>query len=256
MQNQNKQMFSPPFNNGCFWTLANCKLLLLAVLLKLLVSIMVFANARDFIDVRKQKRLIHGPQLPDALNRDRIRDQIWTLLLTVCNTVVCFSPEIRVLQVILLSVWHSLQNFRLTARILNQSVSAARQHSCLLFPQNQFCKPSYFPFSHSRTFVLNPQWELFGSLSSQCSLSPIFSWNCLIRYTASYPARLFTVLYFSVRSSRSSAGYRLPCCMSVKTTLGAGGGLRGSEKNRGTVITSMQLAFRRRDRNYTPFTIH
>ena len=148
---------------------------------------------------------------------------------------------------------HSLQNFRLTARITNQSMSAARQHSCLLFPQNQSCKPSYFPFSLSRTFVLNPQCELFGSLSSQCSQSPIFSSNCF-RYTASYPARLFTVLYFSVISSRSSAGYRLPCCMSVKTTLGAGGGLRGSEKNRairGTVITSMQLAFRRRDRNFS-----
>ena len=28
--------------------------------------------------------------------------------------------------------------------------------------------------------------------------------------------------------------------------LGGGGGLKGSEKNRGTVITSLQLAFRRR----------
>ena len=34
------------------------------------------------------------------------------------------------------------------------------------------------------------------------------------------------------------------------------GGLGGSGKNRGTVITSPQLAFRRRDRNFTPFTIH
>ena len=35
--------------------------------------------------------------------------------------------------------------------------------------------------------------------------------------------RLFTVLYFSVRSSRSSAlRYGLPSCLSVKTTLGAG----------------------------------
>ena len=38
--------------------------------------------------------------------------------------------------------------------------------------------------------------------------------------------------------------------------LGGGGGLGGSKKNRGTVITSLQLAFRRRDRNFTPFTIH
>ena len=37
--------------------------------------------------------------------------------------------------------------------------------------------------------------------------------------------------------------------------LGAGSSLGGSEKNRGTVITSLQLAFRRRDRNFTPFTI-
>ena len=35
--------------------------------------------------------------------------------------------------------------------------------------------------------------------------------------------RLFTVLYFSVRSSRSSAlRYGLPSCTSVKTTYGAG----------------------------------
>ena len=67
MQNQNKQMFSPPFNNGCFWTLANCKLLLLAVLLNLPVSIMVSTIARDFIDVRKKNQRIHGPQhLPDV----------------------------------------------------------------------------------------------------------------------------------------------------------------------------------------------
>ena len=38
--------------------------------------------------------------------------------------------------------------------------------------------------------------------------------------------------------------------------LGDGGGLVGSEKNRGTVITSLQFAFRRRDRNFAPFTIH
>ena len=38
-------------------------------------------------------------------------------------------------------------------------------------------------------------------------------------------SRLFTVLYFSVRSSRSRAlRYGLPPCMSVKTTKGAGGG--------------------------------
>jgi len=37
--------------------------------------------------------------------------------------------------------------------------------------------------------------------------------------------RLFTVLYFSVRSSRSNdLRYGLPSCMSVKTTWGAGGG--------------------------------
>ena len=37
---------------------------------------------------------------------------------------------------------------------------------------------------------------------------------------------------------------------------GDGGCLGGSKKNRGTVITSLQLAFRRCDRNFTPFTIH
>ena len=38
--------------------------------------------------------------------------------------------------------------------------------------------------------------------------------------------------------------------------LGGGGGLGGSEENRGTVITSLQLAFRKCDRNFMPFTIH
>ena len=38
--------------------------------------------------------------------------------------------------------------------------------------------------------------------------------------------------------------------------LGGKGGLGGSEKNRGTVITSLQLVFRRHDRNFMPFTIH
>ena len=33
--------------------------------------------------------------------------------------------------------------------------------------------------------------------------------------------------------------YGLPSCMSVKTTKGAGGGLGGSKKNRGTAITSL-----------------
>ena len=41
--------------------------------------------------------------------------------------------------------------------------------------------------------------------------------------------RLFTVLYFSVRCSRSKAlFYGLPSCISVKTTFGAGDGLGGS----------------------------
>ena len=38
--------------------------------------------------------------------------------------------------------------------------------------------------------------------------------------------------------------------------LGGRGGLGGSEKNRGIVITSLQLTFRRRDRNFMPFTVH
>ena len=51
---------------------------------------------------------------------------------------------------------------------------------------------------------------------------------------------LFTVTYFPVRSSRSRAlRYGLPSFMSVKTTKGAGGGLGGGKKNRGTVITSL-----------------
>ena len=73
-----------------------------------------------------------------------------------------------------------------------------------------------------------------------------------------YIGRLFTVLYFSVRSSRSSALrlIRAAILHECQNYLGDGGGLGGSEKNRGTVITSLQLAFRRRDRNFTPFTIH
>ena len=69
--------------------------------------------------------------------------------------------------------------------------------------------------------------------------------------------RLFTVLYFSVRSSRLRAlRYGLPILHECQNYLGGGGGLGGSKKNRGTVITSLQPAFRRHDRNFTPFTIH
>ena len=68
--------------------------------------------------------------------------------------------------------------------------------------------------------------------------------------------KLFAVPYFSVRSSRSAAlHYGLPL-HKCQNYLGGGGSLGGSEKNRGTVITSLQLAFRRCDRNITPFTIH
>ena len=69
---------------------------------------------------------------------------------------------------------------------------------------------------------------------------------------------LFTVLYFSVRSSSSSAlvALRAAILHECQNYVGGRGGLGGSGKNRGTVITSLQLAFRRRDRNFTPFTIH
>ena len=66
-------------------------------------------------------------------------------------------------------------------------------------------------------------------------------------------SRLFTVLYFSVSSLRSRALHcGLPSCMSVKITNGAG----AVWEEASTVITSPQLMFRRRDRNFTPFTIH
>ena len=110
-------------------------LLLLAVLSKLHVSIMVSTIGRDFIDVRKQKQLIHGPQLPDVKHYNGLR---WSNSGSNLQHSCFFSPQNP--------LSHSLQNFRLTARILNQSTSAARQYSCLLFPQNQFCKPSYFRF--------------------------------------------------------------------------------------------------------------
>ena len=60
---------------------------------------------------------------------------------------------------------------------------------------------------------------------------------------------------FSVRSSRSSAlCYGLPSCMRrCQNYLGGDGGLGGSEKNRGTVITSLfhskkKVANRREER--------
>ena len=50
--------------------------------------------------------------------------------------------------------------------------------------------------------------------------------------------------------------YRVQPGESIKSTQGAGDGLGGSEKNRGTVITSLKLAFRGRDRNLTPIPIY
>ena len=55
-------------------------------------------------------------------------------------------------------------------------------------------------------------------------------------------------LFFPVSSS-----IRAAILHECQNYLGGGGCLGGSEKNRGTVITSVQLAFRRRDRNFTPF---
>ena len=49
---------------------------------------------------------------------------------------------------------------------------------------------------------------------------------------------------------------RVPILDECQNYLGAGSSLGGSEKNRGTVITSLSLALRRRDMNFTPFTIH
>ena len=107
---------------------------------------------------------------------DRIRDQIWKLLLTVCNTVVSFSLKIRVLQVILVSVFTFAPELSFDCSNSEPEYVSCSAIQLFAFPSK--CKPSYFPFSHPRTFVLNPQCELFGSLSSQCSQSPIFSWNC------------------------------------------------------------------------------
>ena len=50
-----------------------------------------------------------------------------------------------------------------------------------------------------------------------------------------------------------SSSIRAAILHECQNYLGGGGCLGGSEKNRGTVITSVQLAFRRRDRNFTPF---
>ena len=68
-----------------------------------------------------------------------------------------------------------------------------------------------------------------------------------------YKSRLFTVQYFSIQLTRSSTlHYGQPSRMSVKTTYGAGDSLGGGEKNRRTILTSLQHAFRGRDRNFMP----
>lgn len=168
MQNQNKQMFSPPFNNGCFWTLANCKLLLLAVLLKLLVSIMVSTIARDFIDVREKKNSLFTDRSCPTLNTimdcdDRIRDLVfpsksgfckssyfpchtrsrtfvWLLALwtRVCqllgNTVVCFSLKISLVSH-LTFLFHSPELSFWTHNASCSVVYLASVHSPLFFRQ-------------------------------------------------------------------------------------------------------------------------
>lgn len=168
MQNQNKHMFSPPFNNGCFWTLANCKLLLLAVLLKLLVSIMVSTIARDFIDVREKKNSLFTDRSCPTLNTimdcdDRIRDLVfpsksgfckssyfpchtrsrtfvWLLALwtRVCqllgNTVVCFSLKISLASHLTL-LFHSPELSFWTHNASCSAVYLASVHSPLFFRQ-------------------------------------------------------------------------------------------------------------------------
>ena len=64
--------------------------------------------------------------------------------------------------------------------------------------------------------------------------------------------RLFIVPYFSMRSFFERFGLWAAILHECQNYLGGGGGLGRREKN----ITSLQLAFRKRDGNFTPFTIY
>ena len=142
---------------------------------------MVSTIARDFIDVRKQKQLIHGPQLPGVKHYNGLR---WSNSGSNLNALAD-SLQHKCLFFPQNPGFASHLSFRFHTRSrtfvwLLAFWTRVRQ----LFGNTVVCfslkiKPSYFPFSHSRTFVLNPQCELFGSLSNQCSQSPIFLWNCL-----------------------------------------------------------------------------
>ena len=77
----------------------------------------------------------------------------------------------------------------------------------------------------------------------QCSMLNFF-------YTVHSPLffrKIFEIEHFALRAA---------ILHECQNYLGGGGGLEGSEKNKGTVITSLQLVFRRRDRNFMSFTIH
>ena len=78
-----------------------------------------------------------------------------------------------------------------------------------------------------------------GKLNENNSWTPINSkkYSCYgLKKIQTRKFRLFTVLYFSVRSSRSSA-LRFGLLHECRNYSGSRDGLRGSEKNRGNVIT-------------------
>ena len=56
----------------------------------------------------------------------------------------------------------------------------------------------------------------------------------------------------TMRTTLRNSMLRAAILHECQNYLGGGGGLGGREKNRGTV----QLACRRRDKNFKPFTIH
>ena len=101
--------------------------------------------------------------------------------------------------------------YRLTGMFINEAIIGT--FGCIkhLFHHHRY---SYFQFKNSFT----PQLQRLVNLTFVLCIVNLDS-DVTSRSNCPMMRRLFTVLYFSVRSSRSRAlRYGLPCCMSVKTT--------------------------------------
>ena len=169
---------------------------------------MVSTIARDFLLLMlENKNSLFTDRSCPTLNTimdcdDRIRDQIWTLLLTVCNTVVCFSLKIRVLQVILLSVFTLAPELSLPCE-----QSLLRSYRRILCSQGKLSfdcsrsEPEYVSFSATQLFAF-PSKSVLQAILLSVFTPQNFRSEPTMRAVRQFIQPVFTVPYFFVKLFR------------------------------------------------------